>query len=166
MGNYVSTPKGPMHEVDFGGTGPSLILIHGLGGSTTNWNAVAPALTALGRVRAVDLPGFGLTPPRSDFRLGTHRDSVIAYLETMDGPFTLIGNSTGGLLAELIASARPDLVDRLILVSPATPPVVPDPGSTGRRQPGSPYRPRPASARHMAAGSSGPTPPNSWCGRA
>ena len=127
MGSYVSTPKGPMHEVDYGGTGPSLILIHGLGGSTTNWNAVAPALTALGRVRAVDLPGFGVTPPRSDFRLGTHRDSVIAYLETLDGPFTLIGNSTGGLLAELIASDRPDLVDGLILVSPATPPVVPDP---------------------------------------
>lgn len=116
-----------MHEVDFGGSGPSLVLIHGLGGSTTNWNAVAPALTAIGRVRAVDLPGFGLTPPRGDFRLETHRDSVIGYLETLDGPITLIGNSTGGLLAELIAAHRPDLVERLILVSPATPPVVPDP---------------------------------------
>ena len=116
-----------MHEVDFGGTGPNFILIHGLGGSTTNWNAVAPALAVLGRVRAIDLPGFGLTPPRSDFRLDTHRDSVIGYLETTGGPSTLIGNSTGGLLAELIAAARPDLVERLILVSPATPPVVPDP---------------------------------------
>ena len=127
MGEYVNTPQGPMHEVDFGGTGPNLILIHGLGGSTTNWNAVAPALTVLGHVRAIDLPGFGLTPPRSDFRLDTHRDSVVGYLEKTGGPFTLIGNSTGGLLAELIASARPDLVERLILVSPATPPVVPDP---------------------------------------
>jgi pimeloyl-ACP methyl ester carboxylesterase len=127
MGNYVHTPQGPMHEVDFGGSGPSLVLVHGLGGSTTNWNAVAPALTAIGRVRAIDLPGFGLTPPRSDFRLETHRDSVIGYLETSGGPVTLIGNSTGGLLAELIAATRPDLVDRLILVSPATPPVVPDP---------------------------------------
>ncbi len=116
-----------MHEVDFGGSGPSLVLVHGLGGSTTNWNAVAPALAAIGQVRAIDLPGFGLTPPRSDFRLETHRDSVIGYLETIGGPVTLIGNSTGGLLAELIAATRPDLVDRLILVSPATPPVVPDP---------------------------------------
>jgi pimeloyl-ACP methyl ester carboxylesterase len=127
MGDYVITPQGPMHEVDFGGSGPSLILVHGLGGSTTNWNAVAPALTAIGHVRAIDLPGFGLTPPRSDFRLETHRDSVIGYLETTGGPHTLIGNSTGGLLAELIAATRPDLVERLILVSPATPPVVPDP---------------------------------------
>ena len=127
MGDYVITPQGPMHEVDFGGSGPSLILVHGLGGSTTNWNAVAPALTAIGHVRAIDLPGFGLTPPRSDFRLETHRDSVIGYLERAAGPHTLIGNSTGGLLAELVAATRPDLVERLILVSPATPPVVPDP---------------------------------------
>lgn len=127
MGQYVNTPLGPIHEVDFGGSGPSLVLIHGLGGSTTNWNAVAPALAAIGRVRAIDLPGFGLTPPRRDFRLETHRDAVVSYLETINGPHTLLGNSTGGLLAELIASDRPDLVHRLILVSPATPPVVPDP---------------------------------------
>ena len=116
-----------MHEVDFGGSGPEMVLVHGLGGSTTNWDAVAPALRRIGRVRAIDLPGFGLTPPRSDFRLETHRRSVIAYLETMDGPFTLIGNSTGGLLSSMIAASRPDLVDRLVLVSPATPPVLPDP---------------------------------------
>jgi pimeloyl-ACP methyl ester carboxylesterase len=78
-------------------------------------------------VTAVDLPGFGLSPPRSDYRLVTHRDSVIGYLETLEGPSTLIGNSTGGLLAELIAGHRPDLVRRLVLVCPATPPILPDP---------------------------------------
>jgi pimeloyl-ACP methyl ester carboxylesterase len=124
---YIDTDLGPMHEVDFGGSGPELVLVHGLGGSTTNWDAVAPALARTGRVRAIDLPGFGLTPPRGDFRLETHRSSVIAYLETMDGPFSLIGNSTGGMLSLMIAADRPDLVDRLVLVSPATPPVLPDP---------------------------------------
>jgi pimeloyl-ACP methyl ester carboxylesterase len=127
VGLYVDTAHGPIHEVDFGGSGPDLILIHGLGGSTTNWDAVAPALAKIGRTRAIDLPGFGLTPPRSDFHLDTHRDSVIAYLETMEGPFTLIGNSTGGLLSTMISAYRPDLVERLVLVSPATPPAFPDP---------------------------------------
>ncbi|MGH8871923.1 MAG: alpha/beta fold hydrolase [Acidimicrobiia bacterium] len=127
MGSYVETPQGLVHEVDFGGSGPNLVLIHGLGGSTLNWNAVAPSLAETGRVRAIDLPGFGLTPPRPDFRLVTHRDSVVGYLETMNGPFTLIGNSTGGLLSEMIAAHRPDLVERLMLVSPATPPLLPDP---------------------------------------
>ncbi|MGH8950269.1 MAG: alpha/beta fold hydrolase [Acidimicrobiia bacterium] len=127
MGIYVETRCGPIHEVDFGGSGPDLILVHGLGGSTTNWDAVAPALTRSGHVRAFDLPGFGLTPPRADFRLDTHCDSAIAYLETIVGPVTLIGNSTGGLLSEMIAARRPDLVERLVLASPATPPSFPDP---------------------------------------
>jgi pimeloyl-ACP methyl ester carboxylesterase len=127
VGSYVDTRQGPIHEVDYGGSGPDLILVHGLGGSTSNWDAVAPSLAEIGRVRAVDLPGFGLTPPRADFHLDTHRDSVLAYLETLDGPFTLVGNSNGGLISAMIASHRPDLVDRLVLVSPATPPVWPDP---------------------------------------
>lgn len=128
MADYIATAQGPMHQVDFGGSGPSLVLIHGLGGSTTNWNAVAPAIAKHGRVRAIDLPGFGLTPPRKDFRIQTHRDSVVGYLETLEGgSHTLIGNSTGGLLAELVAAARPELVDRLVLVAPATPPLFPDP---------------------------------------
>ncbi|HET9203921.1 MAG TPA: alpha/beta hydrolase [Acidimicrobiia bacterium] len=127
MSRYVPTPQGLVHEVEFGGSGPAIVLIHGLGGSTTNWNAVGPSLGDLGVVKAIDLPGFGLTPPRADYRLDTHRDSVIGYLETLEGRATLIGNSTGGLLAELVAADRPDLVDRLILVSPATPPILPDP---------------------------------------
>ncbi len=127
MSRYVPTPEGLIHEVDFGGSGPAIVLIHGLGGSTTNWNAVGPSLTDLGAVRAIDLPGFGLTPPRADYRLDTHRDSVINYLETLERRSTLIGNSTGGLLAELVAARRPDLIDRLVLVCPATPPILPDP---------------------------------------
>jgi pimeloyl-ACP methyl ester carboxylesterase len=127
MSRYVDTSQGPIHEVDFGGSGPHMVLVHGLGGSTTNWNAVGPSLSGLGTVTAIDLPGFGLSPPRADYRLGTHRDSVIAYLETLEEPSTLIGNSTGGLLAELVAAARPDLVERLVLVCPATPPILPDP---------------------------------------
>ncbi len=76
----------------------------------------------------MDLPGFGLTPPRSDFHLETHRDSIVGYLEALDSPsHTLIGNSTGGLLAEMVAASRPDLVDSLVLVAPATPPRLPDP---------------------------------------
>ncbi len=128
MGDYVLTEQGPVHDVDYGGTGPGIVLVHGLGGSTTNWDAVGPDLARRGRTRAIDLPGFGLTPPRRDYRVETHRDAVVSYLETLGGDRqTLIGNSTGGLVSEMVASSRPDLVDRLILVSPATPPRFPDP---------------------------------------
>ncbi len=127
MGDYVSITTGPIHQVDFGGEGRVILLVHGLGGSTTNWMAVAGALARHGRVLAIDLPGFGLSPPARDFRLETHRQAVEAYMESLDGPVTLVGNSTGGLLSEMIASHRPELVRRLVLVAPATPPVYPDP---------------------------------------
>ncbi|NIR36144.1 MAG: alpha/beta fold hydrolase, partial [Actinobacteria bacterium] len=54
---------GPLHLVDYSGSGPPLVLVHGLGGSHLNWMLVALPLSRSFRVIAVDLPGFGLTPP-------------------------------------------------------------------------------------------------------
>lgn len=118
---------GPMHRVDFGGDGGLIVLVHGLGGSTANWIAVADGLARHGRVLAIDLPGFGLSPPGRDYRLETHREAIENFVESEGAPATLIGNSTGGLLSAMVAAHRPDLVDRLLLVAPATPPVLPDP---------------------------------------
>jgi len=53
----------PVHYVDHGGPaeGPLLVLVHGLGGSSVNWAALAPLLAGTCRALALDLPGFGLT---------------------------------------------------------------------------------------------------------
>lgn len=127
VGKYVDTRFGPLHRVEFGGSGHPILLVHGLGGSTVNWNALGPRLTTLGRVEAIDLPGFGLTPPWKDFTLDTHRRAIETYLEAaFDEPALLVGNSMGGMLSMMVASQRPDLVDQLILVAPATPPKLPD----------------------------------------
>ena len=123
----MTTAAGALHQVDYGGSGRPLVLVHGLGGSTTNYDAIGPMLTPLGHVTAVDLPGFGLSPPADDYRLETHAGALEAYLETLSAPAVVLGNSTGGLVAEMVTAARPDLVGSLILVSPATPPVFPDP---------------------------------------
>jgi pimeloyl-ACP methyl ester carboxylesterase len=127
MGEYVNTSIGPVHRVDFGGSGDLIVLVHGLGGSTTNWIAVADGLARHGRVLGLDLPGFGMSPPGRDYRLETHRDAVEEFIEMEGGPATLIGNSTGGLVAQMVAAHRPALVSRLLLVAPASPPVLPDP---------------------------------------
>ena len=49
-----------MHHVDYGGPpdGPSVVLVHGLGGSHLNWDLLAPRLTPYARVLALDLPGL------------------------------------------------------------------------------------------------------------
>ena len=125
--DFVDTSAGPLHRVTYGGFGQPIVMIHGLGGSTTNFEVTGPMLTRHGQVSAIDLPGFGLSLPPDNYRLATHAAFIEAYLETLEGPAVLVGNSTGGLLSEIVASVRPDLVQRLILLSPATPPVLPDP---------------------------------------
>ena len=118
---------GLLYHSEFGGSGELIVLVHGLGGSTANWLAVKAGLARHGRVVAVDLPGFGLSPPPRDYHLETHRQAIEDFIELEGAPATLIGNSTGGLLSQMVAAHRPDLVDRLVLVAPATPPVFPDP---------------------------------------
>jgi pimeloyl-ACP methyl ester carboxylesterase len=115
---------GPLHVVDYGGSGPPLLLIHGLGGSHLNWMLVARPLTQWFRVVAVDLPGFGLTAPEG--RSSDVRDQaalVTRYLgEHIGEPAYIAGNSMGGLVAMLAADIAPELIRGLILVDPALPP--------------------------------------------
>lgn len=126
VGFYLRTSHGPLYWRELGGEGRSIVLVHGLGGSIANWDAVGPRLAGAGRVLALDLPGFGLSPPWGDWELETHAAAVGAFLESR-GPATLVGNSMGGLVSEMAASAGPELVESLVLICPATPPRLRDP---------------------------------------
>ena len=116
---------GPVHYVDFGGNpdGPTVVLVHGLGGSHLNWDLLAPLLTPHGRVYAIDLPGFGRSEP------GKRKASVQAnvgvvkrFLDEVAGtPVVLVGNSMGGMISILVAGERPDAVSSLVLLDPAVP---------------------------------------------
>jgi pimeloyl-ACP methyl ester carboxylesterase len=127
MSQYLDLASGTIHWEDYGGSGPPVVLVHGLGGSIENWDLVAADLTRFGRVVALDLPGFGLSPPAGDWSLDTHRDVIVDFIRHFGAPATLIGNSMGGLLSEMVASTHPELVTALVLVAPATPPRLPDP---------------------------------------
>jgi pimeloyl-ACP methyl ester carboxylesterase len=113
---------GPVHYTDFGGTGQSMALAHGLGGASLNWMMAAPQLARRNRVLAPDLVGFGLTT------LGDRRATMSLnlgvlhrFLERMGGQVVVVGNSMGGTLAMLEAAANPDMVRALVLVCPALP---------------------------------------------
>jgi pimeloyl-ACP methyl ester carboxylesterase len=127
MSEYLDLAHGLIHWKDYGGNGQPIVMVHGLGGSIANWDIVGPRLTSHGRVVAFDLPGFGLSPPGKDWSLATHVAAILDIIEYVGTPATLVGNSLGGLLAETVAATRPEVVDSLILIAPATPPRFPDP---------------------------------------
>jgi pimeloyl-ACP methyl ester carboxylesterase len=127
MSKYIDLAHGLIHWKDYGGQGQPIVLVHGLGGSIANWDVVGPRLTSRSRVVALDLPGFGLSPPGKNWSLATHTAAIFDIIEYIGPPVTLVGNSLGGLLAETVAATRPDVVDALILIAPATPPRFPDP---------------------------------------
>ncbi|MEU2676639.1 alpha/beta hydrolase [Streptomyces sp. NPDC007107] len=105
------------------GAEPAL-LVHGLGGSSQNWSALMPLLADTLDSEAVDLPGFGDSPPPDDgnYSLTGHARAVIRLLDAGGrGPVHLFGNSLGGAVATRVAAARPDLVRTLTLISPALP---------------------------------------------
>ncbi|MGD2101220.1 MAG: alpha/beta hydrolase [Acidimicrobiia bacterium] len=127
MSQYIDLPSGTVHWRDYGGSGHTIVLVHGLGGSIENWNLITEDLARYGRVVALDLPGFGLSPPVRDWSLQTQRDVIVEFIHRFEPPVTLIGNSMGGLLSEMVASRDPGLLSALVLVAPATPPRLPDP---------------------------------------
>jgi glycerol-3-phosphate dehydrogenase len=114
---------GPVHFADFGGEGPALVLVHGLGGSHVNWLAVGPRLARRARVVAPDLAGFGRTPPAGRMpRVPANRECLDRFLDAViGGPAILVGNSMGGLIAMMQAALHPRKVAGLVLVAPAQP---------------------------------------------
>jgi pimeloyl-ACP methyl ester carboxylesterase len=101
------------------GTGPVLLLIHGMGGRYQNWQAVIEPLARHHTVIAPDLPGHGASGRSAgDYSLGALaaglRDLVIALGHERA---TLVGHSLGGGIAMQLAYQFPELAERLVLVS-------------------------------------------------
>ncbi|WP_406122376.1 alpha/beta fold hydrolase [Streptomyces sp. NBC_00989] len=103
---------------------PPALYVHGLGGSSQNWSQLMAEFDGLVDSEALDLPGFGDSPPPDDgdYSVTGHARAVIRYLDAAGrGPVHLFGNSLGGAITTRVAAVRPDLVRTLTLISPALP---------------------------------------------
>ncbi|MDP4015468.1 MAG: alpha/beta fold hydrolase [Candidatus Nanopelagicales bacterium] len=104
--------------------GTPAVFIHGLGGSSLNWTDLAYEMAGRLSSWAVDLPGFGVSPPPADgdYSLAGHADAVAALIDEKIGRRVhLFGNSMGGAVSVLLAAQRPEIVRSLTLISPALP---------------------------------------------
>ena len=101
--------------------GPALVLLHGLGGSRSNWAFLAPELARTRRVLVVDLPGHGRsTALPAAPGLGPYADRVAKLLEEEGlAPADVVGHSFGGLVGIRLAVRRPELVRSLVLAAAA-----------------------------------------------
>ncbi|WP_017589242.1 alpha/beta fold hydrolase [Nocardiopsis ganjiahuensis] len=107
-----------LHVLDTAGAGPPVVVLHGLAGSAREFLPTARALAPLFRVFLVDQRGHGLstTRPGDTSRAAFVADTVAVIEELAEGPVRLVGHSMGAHTALLTASARPDLVDRLVML--------------------------------------------------
>lgn len=87
------------------GTGPPLLLVHGLGGSGESWDTISEDLAAHREVILIDLPGFGGTPPlEGEVSIATLTDAVEAFIAEQDlQGVDLVGTSMGArMVLELV----------------------------------------------------------------
>ena len=109
-----------IHYVE-AGSGPVVILLHGLGGSTQNWALNIPVLAQKFRVIVPDQIGFGKSDkPFINYRVGTYVDYLDQFCKQLKiDRASLVGNSMGGWVAAAYTIAFPGRVERLVLVDAA-----------------------------------------------
>ena len=114
----MNAPVAVNHVVSGRQDGPVLVLSNSLGTTMAMWDSVLDELEEHFRIVRYDTRGHGGSPvPRGPYSIDDLADDVIALLDELGvAKAHIAGNSLGGMTAMRVASRRPDLVDRLVLL--------------------------------------------------
>ena len=107
-----------------GGSGPPLLLLHGLLGYSFSWRFALPLLAEKATVYAVDMPGVGFSdrPPNAGGNLRANAERLLGFMDGVGiASCDLLGTSHGGAVAMMAAALAPERVRSLILVAPVNP---------------------------------------------
>jgi len=118
IGCFIEVDGARLHYLDRG-TGPVVVLVHGLGGNLRNFYGLVDKLAAGCRVVAVDRPGSGYSTVPGEHPTLSAQAAIIALFRHrlgLDRPL-LVGHSLGGALALALALDHPDCVRALVLIS-------------------------------------------------
>lgn len=97
------------------GSGPSLLLLHGMSGGSASWVRQFQALADRYRVISWDAPGFGDSEP-VEGGADAFAAQALALMRALGcGPSTVVGHSMGGIVAVRLAANHPDHVTGLVL---------------------------------------------------
>ncbi|TFB55195.1 alpha/beta fold hydrolase [Cryobacterium tagatosivorans] len=128
-----------LHIATDAGSGPVVILVHGIASSSETFRNMVPLLVPRHRVIAVDILGFGQSPAPEDceYTLEDHVASLEATIRSLklDESFTLVGHSLGSLIGSRYAAKNRRRVSGLVLVGPPvylSPADIGDPRVRGR----------------------------------
>ncbi len=119
-GKFVTVFGAKIHYLE-AGSGPVVILLHGLGGDTSNWGPTIAPLSQKYRVIVPDQIGFGRSDkPLINYRVATLVDFLDGFYKALGiSRASLVGNSLGGFTAAAFALAHPEKVERIVLVDAA-----------------------------------------------
>jgi pimeloyl-ACP methyl ester carboxylesterase len=103
---------------DFGGAGkPPLVILHGMLGSSRNWQTAGQDLAAAFHALALDLRNHGASGHDDEMTYEAMVSDVLAWMDAQAlGRVALLGHSLGGKVGMLLACRHPDRVERLIVV--------------------------------------------------
>lgn len=121
-----------LHVASDEGSGPAVVLVHGIASSSVTFELLIPHLVDNHRTITIDLLGFGESPSPKGARY-TIEEHVLALSTTIDslaikGKFVLAGHSMGSLIATRYAATHHNRLTKLVLVSP---PVYVNPAAIG-----------------------------------
>jgi pimeloyl-ACP methyl ester carboxylesterase len=120
-GLHKVTVEGPSgrQTVFVGGTGPTIVLLHGAGGQAGTWFRVTPDLAKTHRLIVPDLAGHGASAPRSgpiEVRQVLEAAEAVTRTLANGHRVTLVGNSLGAWIAMLVAHRHPEWVDMVVCI--------------------------------------------------
>lgn len=113
----LATPSGQIAYTEFG-EGPAALFVHGLCTSGALWRGVIEDLKGTSRCVAADLPGHGASPARPDMSVPALADALAELCDSLGlGQVDLVGNDTGGAIAQVFAARHPGKLRSLTLTN-------------------------------------------------
>ena len=113
----LATPSGEIAYTELG-TGPATLFVHGVGTSGALWRQVIEDLSGTSRCIAADLPAHGASPARVDMSPAALAEALADLCDSLGpGQVDLVGNDTGGAIAQIFAAHHPDKIRTLTLTN-------------------------------------------------